>query len=92
MDGPSGVMPFRKFFAGGLVSDAGDKISSQGLKERLAQLIREEDTAKPLTDQDLVKLLAAQGFKLARRTVAKYREELNLPPSHLRRHFTIAPR
>jgi len=92
LDGPSGVVPFRKFFAGGIVSDAGDKISSQSIKERLAQLIREEDAAKPLADQDLVKLLAAQGFKLARRTVAKYREELNLPPSHLRRHFTLAPR
>ncbi len=91
LDGPSGVVPFRKFFAGGIVSDAGDKISSQSIKERLAQLIREEDTAKPLADQDLVKLLAAQGFKLARRTVAKYREELNVPPSHLRRHFTLAP-
>lgn len=92
LDGPSGVLPFRKFFAGGVVSDAGDKISSQSIKERLAQLIREEDTDKPLADQDLVKLLADQGLKLARRTVAKYREELNLPSSHLRRHFTLAPR
>jgi RNA polymerase sigma-54 factor len=50
-------------------------------------LIRNEDTTKPLSDEELVKLIAAQGVKIARRTVAKYRGELNILPSHLRRVY-----
>ncbi|MFA5206578.1 MAG: RNA polymerase factor sigma-54, partial [Lentisphaeria bacterium] len=88
LDSPGGVVPFRKFFATGIATQEGSKISSQSVKDRLAQLVREEDADQPLADQDLVRMLADQGFKLARRTVAKYREELNIPPSHLRRHYT----
>jgi len=55
------------------------------VREALQQLVNREQPAKPLTDSALTKLLVAQGIQIARRTVAKYREQLNILPAHLRR-------
>jgi RNA polymerase sigma-54 factor len=57
------------------------------VKDMLDEMIKKEDTTKPLSDEEVVKLLAEKGIKIARRTVAKYRSELNILPSHLRRVY-----
>lgn len=88
IDTPHGIFPFKQFFSSGGVAMAdGAKMSDQAVKQRLLDLIREEDPAHPLTDDQLVQRLAAAGVPIARRTVAKYREGLNIQASHLRKNF-----
>lgn len=70
---PHGIFELKFFFSSGLSSGAGD-VSSEVVKERIRDLISKEDSKKPLSDQQLVKLLQAEGLEIARRTVAKYRE------------------
>jgi RNA polymerase sigma-54 factor len=84
---PHGLFPFRHFFRTGYRSDEGEQVSSLGIKQKIQDLVDAEDKAHPLSDQKLMALLSAQGFEVARRTVAKYREELGISPSHLRRSF-----
>lgn len=87
MQTPHGLFPFRRFFASGLGRTGGGQVSSVTVKQKLEELVRSEDAKKPLSDQALTKQLKAEGFRVARRTVAKYREELGIPPSHMRRSF-----
>jgi RNA polymerase sigma-54 factor len=83
---PHGLFPFRRFFTtGGVAAADGHLLSNHSVKHNLQALVRGEDAHKPLTDAQICQLLARQGIKLARRTVAKYREELGIPPTHLRR-------
>jgi len=82
---PHGLMEMRTFFASGYQTRDGAEVSNTGVREVIQQLIARESPAKPLTDDALTKQLAAQGIKLARRTVAKYREQLNILPVHLRK-------
>ena len=82
---PHGLMEMRAFFASGYQTRDGEEVSNTGVREAIQQLIARENTAKPLTDAALTKQLAAQGIKIARRTVAKYREQLNILPVHLRK-------
>lgn len=84
---PHGVFPFKHFFSSGLDTDQGEKVSSRSVKQRIRNLIEEEDTAKPLSDQKLTETLKEEGFHVARRTVAKYREELGILPSNMRRSY-----
>ncbi|NOY80998.1 MAG: RNA polymerase factor sigma-54 [Kiritimatiellaeota bacterium] len=84
---PHGLFPFRKFFTSGLDRAGGGQVSSSTVKQKLEELVRSEDPKKPLSDQKLAELLKAEGFRVARRTVAKYREELGILPSHMRRSF-----
>ena len=84
---PHGVIEMRRFFASGYTTTGGDAISNQGVREALQVIIEKENRQKPLSDSAIQKILAEQGVKLARRTVAKYREQLNILPSHLRRSF-----
>lgn len=84
---PHGLFPFRRFFNTGYRSESGEQVSSLGIKQKIQSLVESEDKARPLSDQKLVALLKEQGFDVARRTVAKYREELGVAPSHLRRSF-----
>lgn len=84
---PHGLMEMRAFFATGYQTDGGDGVSNAGVREAIQQLVGGEDPAKPLSDEVLTKALAKQGIKVARRTVAKYREQLNILPSHLRKTF-----
>jgi len=82
---PHGLMEMRAFFASGYHTGDGEEVSNSGVREAIQQLIGREPPAKPLTDAALTKQLAAQGIKIARRTVAKYREQLNILPVHLRK-------
>ena len=87
MQTPQGLVTFRQFFSAGYRGDDGEEVSAVGIKSRIQSLIGEEEPKKPLSDQKLADLLSEQGFEVARRTVAKYREELGIAPSHLRRNF-----
>ena len=82
---PQGVFELRFFFTGGLQTADGGSISTEAVKEAVAKAIGHEDVRKPLSDQAIAAKLAAQGLKVARRTVAKYREELGFPPAHKRK-------
>lgn len=84
---PQGLMEMRSFFATGYQTQDGAEVSNAGVREAIQQLITAENPAKPLSDELLVKALAAQGVTIARRTIAKYREQLNILPSHLRKTF-----
>jgi len=87
MSTPHGVFEMRYFFTSGLATDDGEQRSNTSVKTTLAELIRHENPAEPLSDDDLAEQLKARGIKIARRTVAKYREALSILPSHLRKKF-----
>ncbi len=84
---PHGVFDFKFFFTSGYQSEGGGAISNTSVKEMIHDLIDLENKAKPYSDQDLVSRLQEKGLKIARRTVAKYREELGILPSNLRREY-----
>ncbi len=84
---PQGLMEMRVFFAAGYQTQDGSEVSNAGVREAIQQLVAAENPAKPLSDEALMKALAKQGITLARRTVAKYREQLSILPSHLRKTF-----
>jgi len=84
---PHGLTEMRTFFATGYTAADGSEVSNAGVREAIQQLIDAEDVSKPLSDSTIEKKLSAQGIKVARRTVAKYREQLNILPSHLRKKF-----
>lgn len=85
---PHGMMEMRAFFASGYQTAGGEEISNAGVRDALQQLVESENPAKPMSDSALTKALAEEGIKVARRTVAKYREQLGILPSHLRKTFT----
>lgn len=82
---PYGVFEYKFFFSSGYTAEDGEDISSRAVKEKIRSLIEAEDPRKPLSDEAVSKLLAAEGLKVARRTVAKYRESMNILPTNLRR-------
>lgn len=84
---PRGLMEMRAFFATGYQTDEGSEVSNAGVREAIQQLVSSENPAKPLSDEAITKALAKQGVKVARRTIAKYREQLNILPSHLRKSY-----
>jgi RNA polymerase sigma-54 factor len=84
---PQGLMEMRVFFATGYQTQDGAEVSNAGVREAIQQLVAAEPPTKPLSDESLMKALADQGITIARRTVAKYREQLNILPSHLRKTF-----
>jgi len=84
---PHGLMEMRAFFATGYQTADGEEVSNAGVREAIQQIVAQENPAKPLSDDALAKQLNAQGIKVARRTVAKYREQLGILPSHLRKSF-----
>lgn len=84
---PHGMVEMRKFFASGYSTSDGNDISNEAVREALQDLISNENSTKPFSDSKLEKLLKEQGIKVARRTVAKYREQLNILPSHLRKKY-----
>ena len=85
---PHGVLEMKYFFTSGLASRDGSSLANTSVKEMLGEIVKKEDATKPLSDEDLVKLFTEdKGIKIARRTVAKYRAELNILPSHLRRVY-----
>ena len=84
---PHGVFEMKFFFTSGYQSEAGASVANTSVKEMIADLIAAEDPGAPRSDQEIVGLLQEKGLKIARRTVAKYREELGLLPSNLRRRY-----
>ena len=75
------------FFSEGISTVSGEDVSSREVKNILSQLIDNEDKSKPLSDDKLEKSLKAKGYNIARRTVAKYREQLNIPVARLRKEL-----
>ncbi len=84
---PHGVFDFKYFFTPGYQAESGASVSNTSVKEMIADLINMEDKGAPLSDQELVAKLLDKGITIARRTVAKYREELGILPSNLRRDY-----
>ena len=87
MQTPQGVFEMKFFFTAGLQTASGDGVSNTSVKDMIAEIFKSEDTAKPLSDQEVVKMLGDKGITIARRTVAKYRGELNILPSNLRKVY-----
>ncbi len=85
---PHGVFDMKFFFTPGYENSTGEAVSNKSVKEMINELVALEDKGRPLSDQELVTKLQEKGIKIARRTVAKYREELGLLPSNLRRDYT----
>jgi RNA polymerase sigma-54 factor len=84
---PHGVLEMKYFFTPGYRSEGGDQLSSTSVKERIARIVAAEIPARPLSDQRIAEILKEEGLEVARRTVAKYREELGILPTHLRRRY-----
>ncbi|MBR5610863.1 MAG: RNA polymerase factor sigma-54 [Bacteroidales bacterium] len=82
-----GIFSLKYFFSEGLMNSSGEEVSTREIKKVLQESIEGEDKRKPLTDEELVKVLTDKGYKVARRTVAKYREQLNLPIARLRKEL-----
>jgi RNA polymerase sigma-54 factor len=82
---PQGLFELKFFFHSGIASADGDPVSSKSVKKTIQDLLANEDPAKPLSDQEVAQILKGRGLVIARRTVAKYREELGILPSHQRR-------
>ncbi len=85
MKTPRGVFELKYFFTPGIKTSNGEDLSNKTVQEMILSLISDEDPATPLSDQDISEQLRAQGIQIARRTVAKYRVILKIPPSHLRK-------
>ncbi len=84
---PRGIVPLRKFFTGGTETASGEDISWDAIKAALQEIIDNEDKTKPLSDDALVEQLAKRGIKIARRTVAKYRNQLGIQSARLRKQY-----
>jgi len=87
IDSPYGVKLLKTFFSEGLKNEEGEDVSSIEIKNFLSQLIAEENKQKPLTDDFLSKLMKEKGYIVARRTIAKYREQLDIPVARLRKEL-----
>jgi len=85
MHTPQGVFEMKFFFHSGISSSYGDSVSSVTIKQRIRKIIENEDPRKPLSDSKIVSILQKEGLLLARRTIAKYREELKIPTSNQRK-------
>src|SRR5690606_19674386 len=84
---PRGVVPLRRFFTGGTQTDTGEEVSWDAIKAALQEVIEAEDKKKPLSDEALAEELKKRGLEIARRTVAKYRDQLGIPPARLRKAY-----
>ncbi len=79
-----GIFPLREFFSESIATVSGEDVSTEGVKLTLSEIIENEDKKKPITDHQLTAILQEKGYKIARRTVAKYREQLKYPVARLR--------
>jgi RNA polymerase sigma-54 factor len=82
---PQGVIELRRFFSEGMMNEDGEEVSTRILKLKIKKMIEEENTKKPYTDEQIVKILSKDGVKLSRRTVAKYRDQMSIPGSRERK-------
>jgi RNA polymerase sigma-54 factor len=84
---PRGIYPLRMFFSGGTESASGQEMSWAAVQAKLKEIIDSEDPADPWSDDKLVEQLKEQGLEIARRTIAKYRQQMNIPPARRRKRF-----
>lgn len=82
---PQGVIELRRFFSEGMMNEDGEEVSTRILKLRIKKLVEEEDSKSPMTDEQIAKVLSKEGVKLSRRTVAKYRDQMNIAGSRERK-------
>jgi RNA polymerase sigma-54 factor len=82
---PRGVFSLKYFFHKSISGDFGEEVSSLRIKDKIKKLIEDEDKGAPLSDIEIVELLGRENLKIARRTVAKYRKQLRISPSHIRK-------
>jgi RNA polymerase sigma-54 factor len=82
---PRGVLPLKFFFSSALSTASGEDASARSIRAKLQKMVQEEDPGKPLTDQQIVHLFQEQGIQIARRTVAKYRDQLGILPARMRK-------
>jgi RNA polymerase sigma-54 factor len=87
METPQGIFEMKFFFTAGLQNGTGEGVSNTSVKDMVAEIFKAEDASRPLSDQEVVKMLGDKGINIARRTVAKYRGELNILPSNLRKVY-----
>jgi RNA polymerase sigma-54 factor len=87
MSTPQGVFEMKYFFTPGYQTSSGESMSNTSVKEAILDLVKEENSASPLSDKEIVEILSERGIPIARRTVAKYRTELNILPSNMRRKY-----
>jgi RNA polymerase sigma-54 factor len=87
MQTPQGLFEMKYFFTAGISTDSGSGLSNTSVKDMIADIFAKEDASKPLSDQEVVRMLKEKGIVIARRTVAKYRSELNILPSNLRKVY-----
>ncbi len=88
---PRGIFPLKRFFCGGTVRDDGEEVAWDTVRLKLQEIIDNEDKQHPLSDEQLVKQLAASGITVARRTVTKYRKAMSIPSSRQRRDWSPPP-
>lgn len=84
-----GVFPLKYYFSEGLTTDSGEEVSNKEIRSIIQHTIEAEDKKKPLSDQRLVEILEERGYNIARRTVTKYREQLNIPVARLRKQIVL---
>ena len=82
-----GIFSLKYFFSEGMTNEEGETVSTREIKQRLQEIIKQEDKHHPLTDDELVSAMHQSGYPIARRTVAKYRDQLNIPVARLRKKF-----
>jgi RNA polymerase sigma-54 factor len=82
-----GIYPLKYFFSEGLMNDAGEEVSTREIKKILQECVLNEDKSNPLTDEELMEALKQKGYPIARRTIAKYREQLGIPVARLRKQL-----
>jgi len=82
---PRGVLPLKFFFSSALTTASGEDASARSIRAKLQKMVQEEEPARPLTDQQIVHLFQEQGIQIARRTVAKYRDQLGILPARMRK-------
>jgi len=80
-------VPLRKFFTGGFATEGGEDLSYDAVRAAVQEVIDAEDKSKPLSDEAIVEELKKRGIEIARRTVAKYRDQLKIPSARLRKTF-----
>ncbi len=84
---PRGVFPLKYFFSAGLDTDEGDEVAAKAVKLMIQEIVEGEDPRRPLSDKKIADILSERGLKIARRTVAKYREQLNILNARMRKQF-----
>ena len=84
---PFGIFPLKFFFSEGLLTEWGEEVSTHEIKKILIDCVKTESKRKPLKDEELAEILKEKGYLIARRTIAKYREHLNIPVARMRKEL-----